>query len=427
MDMSSRRLLSVLLLYACSLAVLQGADRITDLKTLELPTVEKEPWRFEGFPILAWWPPPGTATIKDFRVYKEAGFTIYPANPDCGFENSIMLAEQAGLPVVAWRSYQGFSLPKPEHPIAFRDDNPNIVGWVTGDEPSGMRNVVKAITAVNKLMREDPSRAAFFNMLPPRRQGRPDTKAIIDAGIRCGMPVLSYDDYVMYDDGRNETKEHFDALEVFRQASVQHDVPFWAFALTSGHDRYRPPSESDLRWKQYTNLAYGAKGLWYFCYWGPTNRRFWDKNGIVNPRNGRKTKLYRYVKTLNHAVLAMGDILLGLTNEGVVHTNPPKGHRPFRPGEYWISDIAAGDALIGFFHDADGTPYAMVVNKQHGMNKSVEETADTIELTFAPDVRSVVAVNWLDGIPGPIAMKERKASLRLYGGTGVLLKAEVTR
>jgi len=428
MTMIRRGLLSVLLFCVVSSSGLQGSDRILNLRSLELPTFEHEEWRFKGFPILAWWPPPGTATTRDFLLYKEAGFTIYPVNPDVGFDNSVRLAEQVGLPILIWRSYQDFGLPRIKGPTAFCADSASIVvGWITADEPQGMRAIVKAITGVNELMQEDPSRVAFFNMLPPRRQGTPDTEAIIDAAVRCGMPILSYDSYVMRHDGTNEAKEHFDALEVFREASTRHGVPFWAFALTSGHSTFRRPSESDLRWKQYTNLAYGAKGLWYFCYWGPKNWRHWDKAAIVDPRNGEKTELYEYVKAINNAVLDMGDILLGLTSDGVVHTRPQEGHRPFRINEYWISDIVAEDALIGFFHDMNGTPHAMVVNAQHGMNKSAEETADTLELTFAPEVRSVVAISWLDGSPGPIALKEQRASLRLHGGTGVLLKAEMAR
>ena len=58
------------------------------------------------------------------------------------------------------------------------------------------------------------------------------------------------------------------------------------------------------------------------------------------------------------------------------------------------------------------------------MNKSAEEMADTIELTFGPDVTAVEAVNWLDGKPGMLALKERKALLRIHGGTGVLLRAK---
>jgi len=53
---------------------------------------------------MAWWPPPGTKTLADFQRYKDAGFTIYPANPDAGFDNAVQLARQAGILVMPHRT-----------------------------------------------------------------------------------------------------------------------------------------------------------------------------------------------------------------------------------------------------------------------------------------------------------------------------------
>lgn len=39
------------------------------LASLNLPPVENKPWRFRGFPTLAWWAPKGTAGLDDFRAY----------------------------------------------------------------------------------------------------------------------------------------------------------------------------------------------------------------------------------------------------------------------------------------------------------------------------------------------------------------------
>ena len=221
------------------------------------------------------------------------------------------------------------------------------------------------------------------------------------------------------------TKQHFDNLTRVRGLSVKHNVPFWAFALTSKHGRYRRPSESDVRWKQFTNLAYGAKGLWYFCYWGSHRwkRYGWDTKSIVDSATGQPTDLYHQVKAINQAVGSMGDVLLGLTSQEVVHTNPPQGHTSFKKGKSWIADMKATNALIGFFRDKKGDRYAMVVNQLHGMNKSAKETTDTIELTFDSSVRSVTAINWLDGKPGRVTLNSAgKSSLTIAGGTGVLLK-----
>ena len=101
------------------------------------------------------------------------------------------------------------------------------------------------------------------------------------------------------------------------------------------------------------------------------------------------------------------------------------GHRRFEANRHWIAGLAAKNALIGFFHDAAGTPYALVVNLRHGMNRSAKDTADSVTLTVASDVKSVTAVSWLDGRPGRLSLKDRRVTLPISGGTGVLLKAEL--
>ncbi|MDF2441772.1 MAG: hypothetical protein JWN98_2756 [Abditibacteriota bacterium] len=417
--LAGRMVLSLLALNAMNKAAL--CDELTDLK---LPAVERRAWRFQKFPIIAWWGPPGTARLADFQNYKEAGFSLYAANPDSGYEQALEFATQVGLPVMAYRRAQGFGLPAA--PVDFSQRRDNIVGWLTHDEPGGMPAVLEAMTAVNTLMREDPTRWTLFNFLPPHAQNNPSTEPIIDAAIRNGMPLLSYDSYVIHADGSDNTEAHFRYLEQFRRASLRHKVPFWAFALSIKHFGYRRPSESDIRWSQYTNLAYGAKGLWYFTYWGPTDWENWDRVAIVDPRSGAKTELYEHIKKLNHSVLQMGDTLLQLTSRDVVHTSPLPGQAPFYEDTHWIAGIKATDALIGFFSDPKGAQYALLVNKRHGMAKSAAEMADQIEVRFDPAVRRVTAVNWLDGTPGPLKIINGKAFLKIHGGTGVLLRVEST-
>ena len=56
-------------------------------------------------------------------------------------------------------------------------------------------------------------------------------------------------------------------LGVMRAASLRVGVPFWNFfkAVQVG-DVDSDPTEAQLRWQVFTSLAYGAKGVLYFCY-----------------------------------------------------------------------------------------------------------------------------------------------------------------
>ena len=399
------------------------------LADLRLPPGPHAPWRFREFPIIAWWGPPGTAGVSDFQNYRDAGFTLYAANPDSGYDGAVEKATRVGLKLLAYRTPQGFGLPAKA--TDFTSHNKALVGWLVRDEPSGDAAITESITAVNALMRADPTGRALFNLLPPDAQNQPLTGPVIDAAVRNGLGVLSYDSYVIHADGSDAADRHYRYLEQFRQASLRYGVPFWAFALTIRHFGYRRPSESDLRWMQYTNLAYGAKGLWYFTYWGPIDWPNWDTAAIVNPKNGAKTDLYEHVKAVNQAVRAMGNTLLRLRSRGVVHTNPAQPNTPgqavFVRDREWIAELTASDGLVGFFEDErDRTPYALVVNKRHGRDQSAASQAETILLRFAPTVKRVRIVNFLGGKTGPLHLSPGGTAVleNVPGGSGVLLHAE---
>ncbi|HXH84692.1 MAG TPA: hypothetical protein VNN07_17430 [Candidatus Tectomicrobia bacterium] len=383
------------------------------------------PWRSAAFPIVAWWGPPGTATLADFEAYRDAGFTLHATNPDEGFQRALDHVEAVGLKSLVFRQHQGFVLPALRDP-PFPRDRASVVGWIVADEPWGEAQVGRVIGEVQRLRREDPSRWTFFNLLPPHLQRNPPTETVIARAVAAGMPVVSFDTYAIMREGSDRADLFYGNLARVRAAALKHGVPFWAFALTIAHRDYRRPSESDLRWQHYSNLAYGAKGLWYFTYWAPAGWKGWDARAIVDGRDGSRTELYDWVATLNAAILAMGHVLVDLRSVEVVHTRPPTGERAFPPDRHWIAGIAGHDVLVGFFEASDGTPHALVVNKLHGMGKGAADTADTIQLTFSDRVTSVEAVSWLDGVPGPLTLKRRRAALRIAGGTGVLLRAEMS-
>src|SRR5690606_11226205 len=149
----------------------------------------------------------------------------------------------------------------------------------------------------------------------------------------------------------------------------------------------------------------------------------WDNKAIVDPADGSKTELYKYVKAINHNVLSMGDTLLNLTVTDVTHTAAtPEGQKTFEPNHRWIVDIEAKSAIVSFFRHKDGTRYAMVVHEQHGKTRSAAELADEMTLTVSRRVKRVDTVAWLGGQTGPLTIADGKAKLKIAGGTGVLLK-----
>ena len=44
-------------------------------------------------------------------------------------------------------------------------------------------------------------------------------------------------------------------------------------------------TDAQIRWQIFTSLAYGAKGVLYFCYWSPAGPGMFDRGGgVIYPR-----------------------------------------------------------------------------------------------------------------------------------------------
>jgi len=324
-----------------------------------------------------------------------------------------------------FRQHQGFGLEPLKDPT-FPKGRDSVVGWIVADEPAGETELARAVLSVNLLMLEDPTRWTFFNLLPPHLQRQPSTDAVIDAAVRAGMPLLSYDSDVIMRDGTDRT-----ASSTRNWISSDRVAEAWRPVLGVRVDDR--PSQIPAPQRERSALAallepglrgegalvlhvLGADGVERLGLSGHRRpgRRFQDRAVRVgespesrSPGHWRSAPAAEERRRGAHA--------------------PPAGQGRFEPGEFWVSDIKARDALVGFFDGPDGAAYALVVNKAHGMGKSARDTADTVELTFSDRVGDVEAVSWLDGVPGPISLATGTASLMIAGGTGVLLRAHLTQ
>ncbi len=157
--------------------------------------------------------------------------------------------------------------------------------------------------------------------------------------IEIGHPrVLSFDNYAVWDDtraaqfgddiGADWGRDYFFNLEVFRQASLQTELPYWVWILVHRHwstyskRYYRRATEADIRFQVYSALAYGAKGILYYNFWNPPlneNPNGWHEEEAILDYEGYETDLYRPVAAVNAEVLALGDLLLSLRSVGVYH------------------------------------------------------------------------------------------------------------
>jgi hypothetical protein len=174
-------------------------------------------------------------------------------------------------------------------------------------------------------------------------------------------------------------------LAIVRAAALRADVPFWNYFITmslGGPDQ----SEAQLAWQMFTSLAYGAKGLLWFCYMTPAcqGTSFNRGGSPLSPQGPagqfhncsvgcgvgcdplppsdiwqKPTEKYKHAGRLNGIVRIMGDFLLHAHSVNVYRALPepaaadPTGihHLELQPSTNLrdgVSAIAAVQDVGGF-------------------------------------------------------------------------------
>ncbi|MFP2903851.1 hypothetical protein ACLESD_02020 [Pyxidicoccus sp. 3LFB2] len=217
----------------------------------------------------------------------------------------------------------------------------------------------------------------------------------VDTWLTKGSPsLLSYDHYPFLPAGVDRV-DYFSNLAIIRDRANAHGVPFWSYIQSCGmrgQDNsqphglgswmYRNPKAAELRWNIYTQLAYGAKGLEYFLYWGVNCNGTSCCDGatcftrpIILEDGTRNPELYPAARSINSEVKALAPTLLSLTSRGVYHSGVlPLGARPVPDASPFHPTDAAQPLVLGHFHNPGGRQAVLVVNRDYRSARTVSFT-----------------------------------------------------
>ena len=120
------------------------------------------------------------------------------------------------------------------------------------------------------------------------------------------------------------------------------------------------PTEAQIRWQIYTSIAYGSKGVLYFCYWTPRGGEFPKGGAIITPE-GKQTRHYDQARRINSEIKQLGPTLMSLTSEAVYRVGPDDSAAELLQ-ETPIAGMTEGDYLIGLFRHADGRRAVLINN-----------------------------------------------------------------
>ncbi|HEY6226421.1 MAG TPA: hypothetical protein VI282_04790, partial [Verrucomicrobiae bacterium] len=131
------------------------------------------------------------------------------------------------------------------------------------------------------------------------------------------------------------------------------------------------PTEAQIRWQIFASIAYGAKGILYFCYWTPgkgaAGAGEFPKGGAIITAEGLKTRHYDEARRINAELKNFGPTLMKLTSVRVVRikndtdTEAALAGTPLRRIDRVAGD-PPGEFLIGIFSHADGRSAVLILN-----------------------------------------------------------------
>ena len=316
----------------------------------------------DRFAVGFWVDPPADSQMDArYAEIAEAKFTfaigLFGAGTPEAVTRLLALCERHGLKALVAMA----GLPPEKLP-----ESPACWGYFLSDEPGpggfpGLRKTVDALRAAR------PGKLAFINLLPNYAPAwalaTTSYVQYVNGFISVVRPdVLSMDHYPQFHPNTDGRAGYCQNLEVMRSESLAAGIPFWNFFNAMPYGDQSDPTEAQLRWQVYTSLAYGAKGVMYFCYWTPAGDEF-PKGGAIMTRDGKRTRHYEEAKRINTALKNLGPALMKLTSTAVHRVRPGEDSVPILKGSP-IRSVSEGDYLIGVFRHADGRR-AVLINNYH--------------------------------------------------------------
>lgn len=337
-------------------------------------------------------PPLDDSADQHYRRIADAHFNVVMGNsgartPD-DVQRQLRLCEKHGLRAIVWHGGR---------PADQLPDDKACLGYLLQDEPKA-RDFPRLAAQVQELHAKRPGKLAYINLYPshatPRHWDAPTYEEYVERFMREVRPdVLCFDRYPVMKPDVDERDGYCENLSVIRRHALAAGVPFWNFFNIIPYGRHDDPTESQVAWQIYTSIAYGAKGVLYFCYWTPRGREFPRGGAIITP-DGRPTRHYDQARRINARIAKLGPTLMKLTSTGVLRIKPGDDAAPMLKDSP-IRTLTDGDYLIGLFTHPEGRRAVLLNNYRFAYT-----AWPTVE--FARDVGDIVEVNQETGQEIPL-------------------------
>lgn len=292
-----------------------------------------------------------------------------------GPESALALAPAHNLKIMLEDGLLNIATANSEEKLAELDkliervkNNPALEAYYVFDEPQ-VSDFPQLLKIVSRIKKHDRNHFCFINLLPVfgvRSKMNQDPclnyRDYVEEYVRQFKPgLLSYDYYnfARESGGKpNDGQMYFVHLHLMRNLARAAHVPFMNIIQACHWDNtYRFPTAAEMRWQVYTSLAYGARGISYFLYWGPA--KF---GGLY--RDGQATPLVKDIAKLNREIAAFSPVLMKVDSVAVYPLVPPPPSAASTAGACDVQVLGAGEFLLGLFGEGRKSNSFMIVNRR---------------------------------------------------------------
>ena len=257
-------------------------------------------------------------------------------------------------------------------------DHPACWGALLTDEP-GAGQFSELARRAREVRERHPGRFCYINLFPnyasAAQLGTDTYDEHVARFVREVQPeVLSMDHYPLMRPNSDSRGAYCDNLETLRVHSLRAKIPFWNYFYSMPFNDRLDPTEAQIRWQIFTSLAYGAKGVLYFCYWTPGKGAGgageFPKGGAILTAEGRKTRHYGEARRINAELQSWGPTLMGLTSTGVQRVKTGSGSGAVLQGAAVrkierVGSDPESEFILGFFQGTNGGRAVLIVNHSH--------------------------------------------------------------
>ena len=423
----------------CDEIASSSQDFITAVRCVKNSDTSYDVLKLGELPIGLWVTPPAAYQTNDeYKRIKDGGFNFvngfhYSENVTTRIQQVLNFCSNNGLKFLANKAVVANDIskyaasPDPGLLTKFIDgirpyaNHPAFAGELLMDEPG--KNLFNALAAFTSAFNQNfPDKLAHINLFPTYATGgiqAPGYANYIDSWLQTQQPRhISFDSYPLLTTG-GIINDYFYNLDLVRAKSRDKGIPFWTFIQTlsikgtPGVPDKREPSEADIRWQVWSNLAFGAKGIQYFTYWSPGSGTEQFGEALIG-LNGQPTIRYGYVQKLNTDINRIGKILLHCDAVGVIQT--ARNRFPMYAALTTFGDltsVSGDDNLVGCFQSKQGERKLLITTLLPYNNAM-------ITLTFSDSVAKVRV--WENNRSQTVSLVNNKLTLNVMAGEARLVE-----